>query len=181
MSNTQNRMLKLDEVKGGAFNTLIADQLQAERSLSASLAQRGLAVVTTSGTLATLVFAFTALTTTAKQTPFHALPLGGRLLMVVSIAAFVVAAVLGLLANIWSNDQPEVPDNRLHELLDDGPWRDTDAVEGARKVAQEVERNIQEYRRGNRRSLRRIRLAVGFEILAAALLAGSVGWIVFTG
>jgi hypothetical protein len=101
--------------------------------------------------------------------------------MVVSIAAFVVAAVLGLLANIWSNDQPEVPDNRLHELLDNGPWRDTDAVEGARTVAQEVERNIQEYRRGNRRSLRRIRLAVCFEILAAALLASSVGWLVFTG
>ncbi|TFV53160.1 hypothetical protein [Blastococcus sp. TF02A-35] len=70
---------------------------QAQEARKASLEQRGLAVITTSGALATLLFGLTALVSGAEgfDLPRQA---GGPL--GVALVAFAVAALLALLTNV---------------------------------------------------------------------------------
>lgn len=50
--------LELGEQAGSAYTNLIDEQLETEQNRRASIEQRGLSVLTTSGTLVTLLFAF---------------------------------------------------------------------------------------------------------------------------
>ena len=70
-------------------------ETQAERKTS--LEQRALAVITTSGVLATLLFGLTAF---LSQTQAASLASNARGPLVAAMASFVVAAVLALLVNV---------------------------------------------------------------------------------
>jgi hypothetical protein len=58
----------LTAVAGSVYAGLIADQLTQARALKSSLEQRALAVITTAGTLVSLLFAFTAITNAIHKT-----------------------------------------------------------------------------------------------------------------
>src|SRR5262249_12281036 len=75
----------------------LLDQLDEERRRKTSLEQRGTAVITTSGTLVSLLFALAALITTRKQ--FH-IPPSAQLILLLAVAFFVIAATGRLLANV---------------------------------------------------------------------------------
>jgi hypothetical protein len=166
-------MATLDDVAGGPFSRLVQDQLQVERSLSASLAQRGLAIVTTSGALATLLSAFTGFSAAGRSQPLP-IPGAGRALVFLAIVAFLLAASLGILANIWPRYR-EVPVDWLESHALPAPsWTGQGSVDAASIVANELKDILHRYRQANRHSLDILRTAVAFEILAIAALAGAV-------
>src|SRR5450759_1552348 len=94
---------ELESVAGSAFGPLIADQLTQMRAQKGSLEQRALAVITSSGALVALLFAFTAVANSVKglgTTGAAALPSSARVLMVISVALFVIAVLLALMVNL---------------------------------------------------------------------------------
>lgn len=74
--------------------------LAAQDARKASLGQRGLAVITTSGTLVTLVFGLVALLTKAND---YRLPHSAHGWIGTALVSFVIAAVLGLVSNVPLN------------------------------------------------------------------------------
>lgn len=73
------------------------EQLDAEDKRKASFEQRGLAVVTTSGALVTLLFGLAALSTKAAAT--FELEDAAKLPLAIALVLFVLAAVFALLTN----------------------------------------------------------------------------------
>jgi hypothetical protein len=85
------------ETAGVQYGALVIEQLAQERSRQASLEARGVAVVTTSGVLVSLLLGLVAATTSAKS---FMLPRAAHGPLVVALGSFVFAAVLGITTNI---------------------------------------------------------------------------------
>lgn len=79
------------------YHTLLTDQLADERAKKNSLEQRGIAVITTSGTLVTITLGFVALATRAQT---YVLGPTVVALLVVALAGLVLAAAAGLVVNL---------------------------------------------------------------------------------
>lgn len=173
-------MSGLADTAGEAFNQLILDELAVERSLKDSLAQRGITVVTTSGTLVTLVFAFTALTTASKASPFRALAPWIRGLFVAGLAGFIVAVALGIAISL-PRKYNEVDEGGFATMLDPRYWSAADPVEGARAAATARTEIIATFRRDNATNARLLRYAILAEFAAVSLLAGAAAGIVLPG
>jgi hypothetical protein len=126
----------LEDVAGSAYGLLIADQLTQQRALKTSLEQRGIAVITTAGTLVTLLFGLAAFTTANKANPFHVLPLDTRLLFGLALVLFGAAIVLGVLTNRPSMSYNELAPKAFDLMLDEDAWRSSDTVLAAKRVAE---------------------------------------------
>lgn len=100
-----------DETALAAFAELISEQLTEERATRTSLEQRGVNLVTTSGAFTTLVLGVAALVGEDKLVD------ASRWLLVLSLVAFVVAAVLGVLVN-KPVDVEESSETSLRSALD---------------------------------------------------------------
>lgn len=86
-----------DEAKGfEVYVDFVQEQLTVEEARKASLEQRGIAVITSSGVLATLGFGALAL---AKRGDHIPLPAAGPPLLVIGACALFAAAVLALATN----------------------------------------------------------------------------------
>lgn len=159
------------ETEGTEYAAYVAKLLDRQDTTKTSLETRGLAVITTSGTLVTLVFGLTALLTKAGdyELPSEANPwIGGAL------AAFVAAAVLGLAVN-WprSYDAPDFDDSKT--VLD--VW--ADAASGARRRVTAT--RLKEYRKAQRVNGQKARLlaaAMTAQVLAVSLLCTAVGVVI---
>lgn len=79
------------------YDDLLKDEISAEDARKESLEQRGLAVITTSGVLVTLLFALSALST--KSEPTFDLSDFASVVLAIALALFVGAAVLALIVN----------------------------------------------------------------------------------
>ena len=116
------------------YADFVKSMLDAEDSRKSSLEQRGIGVITTSGTLVTLLFGLTAAITSAKN---FTLPAAARDWLTPAAILFVVAAAAGILVNVplfygkiemsratlepvWGDDAPDaraaVTDVRLRRL-----------------------------------------------------------------
>lgn len=82
---------------GAEFATYVQQLATEQDARKASIEQRGLAVVTTSGTLVTVLFALVALLT---KTPEYKLPVQAHGTLGLALVLFVVAAVLAVLTNV---------------------------------------------------------------------------------
>ncbi|HET6707089.1 hypothetical protein [Amycolatopsis sp.] len=82
---------------GSSFRALLDDQLSDERAKKNSLEQRGIAVISTAGTLVTITLGFVAL---ATRTPTYVLGAPVVVLLVVALGGLIVAAAAGLLVNL---------------------------------------------------------------------------------
>jgi hypothetical protein len=91
---------RTDRSVGGERFSVYADfvqeQLKAEETRKTSLEQRGLAVITSSGVIATLGFGSLALAKRGDRIP---LPAGGAFLLIAGALALLVAAALALATN----------------------------------------------------------------------------------
>lgn len=103
---------------GAAYSQLISDQLAEERTRKSSLEARGVTVITTSGTLATLLFALTAGLTSVAS---FKLPGGAKLPLLLALVAFIVAAVCGLTTNMPLKYREATPQG-LARLVDARYW-----------------------------------------------------------
>src|SRR5262249_50095150 len=79
------------------YSTWIQKLLDDERAQQASLEQRGLAVISTSATLGSLLFGLVAVLTEATD---FILPGSAKTGLAIALAAFALAALFGLLTNL---------------------------------------------------------------------------------
>ena len=107
------------------LDAFIKDALSAQDQRKASFEQRGLAVITTSGALATLLLALAALTTT-KQTTL-VLPHAAKPWVIASLVLFFVSALAALATNVPLRYQTATP-AEIKKQLDANP-KTEDAIE----------------------------------------------------
>jgi uncharacterized membrane protein len=108
------------------YGAFLDAELKAQDARKASFEQRGLAVVTTSGVLVTLLFALAGLSTEAKQT--FALPQNARAWLAAALVAFVLAAAAALATNLPLSYQAVEADD-VKGRLKESPVRSGPMVE----------------------------------------------------
>jgi hypothetical protein len=133
-----------DPKAGEAYSAFIKTQLKAEYDRRASLDGRGIALVTTSGTFVTLIFALATFGLGKDYQPSSV----ARLLVLGAVVGLCLAALLGLVANAL----------RRYEVMKGGAllamtrehWRDGDEL--ARRVCADSDaRTTVTLRSGNER------------------------------
>lgn len=82
---------------GSIYATYIKDQLSDQNSRKDSIEKRGIAVITTSGTLASLLFGLAAVLTGVQH--YH-LPAAAESWLFAAMIAFVVGAIGGIATNL---------------------------------------------------------------------------------
>lgn len=163
-----------DANAGDAYSRLIEDQVGQERERKTSLEGRGITVITTSSALATLLFALTVRLTSASK---FRLPEGARLPLILTLSAFVVAAGLGLAANIPLKYR-EPTAAGLGKLLNQNYWT-APALIGQLRAMQVQISSLEAARSANRLKVIFLLSAIGFELCAIVFLAWAIGLIIY--
>lgn len=163
-----------DNAAGSAYSQLIADQLTEERNRKTSLEGRGITVITTSGTLATLLFALAA---GLGAAPGFRLPRAADLPLLLALVAFVIAALFGLTTNIPLQYREPTPEG-LAKLVDVKYWTGPRHTGELRVAAAQIA-IITAARSAN--NLRAILLvaAIFAELLAVIFLAWAIGVVLY--
>ena len=107
------------------YGDFIKEELEAQDKRKASFEQRGLAVITTSGALVTLLFALAALSTKAAATFTISTP--AKTWLSSALVLFVASALAALLSNAPFIYQA-VPVEKIRERLREQPPRDAAAA-----------------------------------------------------
>jgi hypothetical protein len=155
------------------YAAYIKEQVEGEEGRKSSLEQRGLAVVTTSGVLVTLLFGLTSLN--VRRATTYDLPDSAARLLVIALVCFVVAALLALITNLPLRYQGATVDGLRAGVND--RWDDSERLASAR-VAKTRLNVLEAARRNNGLKSRALLSAIGFEILAVALVGASVAIVV---
>jgi hypothetical protein len=119
----------MSERGSSVYAEYIKDQLAEQDARKESIEKRGLAVITTSGTIVSLLFALVAVLTGADE---YTLPTDAEPWLGAALIAFVLAALAGIVANLpllyLAVEAPE-----LRRLLDE--FWDNDPVVAEKRVA----------------------------------------------
>ncbi|MFC3453060.1 hypothetical protein [Amycolatopsis speibonae] len=158
-----------DEQPAGRYRTLLLDQLADERSKKGSIEQRGIAVITTSGTLVAVTLGFVALATRA---PGFTLPHTAVILLVSALTVLVAAAVLGLLINVPAR-VPLIDAADLIVVAESSDWSIVDG-ESAREEYRQQARLLAGLRKVNRIRARALFGGLVLEVTAVLAQAASV-------
>jgi hypothetical protein len=162
-----------DETVGNLYSSLLLDQLSDERAKKASLEQRGIYVITTSGALVTLTLGFAALATRAQT---YRLPYAAVVILIAALAGFVSASAMGLLVNApWKT---EVVGQGLEEITE-AEWG-TKGDWAAREIYGTRNLLLDGARRTNALRGRLLLLALILEVTSLGLMASSVGVILYS-
>jgi hypothetical protein len=164
-----------DTDAGAAYGQLIVDQLTEERNRKISLEARGVTVITTSGTLATLLFALTAGLTAAAKVK---LPESAKLPLLLALVAFVIAALSGLATNVPLRYRETTPQG-LARLVDAKYWTAPPEV-GQLRVAAARVTVIAATRSANGLKVVFLIVAVFAEFLAVVFLVWAVAGILYS-
>jgi hypothetical protein len=154
--------------QGRTYAAFIEAELKAERERRASLDARGLAVVTTSGGLVTLLAAVGAFVSANGnfRLPGNVVPW-----LIVTLAGFVVAATFGILAN--TNWRYKVIDRAGLDRMRVEHWED-DTAQAMITVAYINVTTIDSLRRGNNIKVGLATSALTAQLAALAALAVTV-------
>jgi hypothetical protein len=157
---------------GNVYVPLIESQLSEEASRKTSFEQRGVAVITTSGVLVSLLFGFAAVVT--KSNTF-VLPVPAKDFLVVSLVLFVLAAVAGIISN-WPLRYLQLEVSELKRFMEPKIWSGSSET-AARRIAEAQVGVLARARRLN--FLKGSALLVGmiFEVSAVISLAMAVAFI----
>lgn len=123
-------------MKGGAdtgytaYGELVKHELDVQDKRKASFEQRGLAVITTSGTIVTLLFALAALST--KESDTFTLPHPAQVWLSIGLVFFFVSALLALATNAPLRYQSVEVDGIKERLGKEPPW---DSDKAAKDIA----------------------------------------------
>lgn len=153
-----------DDLAASAIGEFVAEQLAEERLSKTSLEARGLALITTSGAFTTLVLGIAALVGEAS------LPAASRALLVLSLAVFVVAAVMGVVVNMPADyDEPSA--ESLRNVLSEHGERDL--LTGVRAVGNSRLDVLETARNNNKTKACRLLIGAVAQIVAMALVAAA--------
>jgi hypothetical protein len=163
-------------IAGDNYGPFLVAQLAEERLAKTSLEQRGLAVVTTSGALATVVVGIAALVDKQRS----AVDIRAAVLIAVGGAGFALAAMLGLGVN-RPRGYGEADDDWLTNLTDEEVWTG-DGQLGARRVAECNVGILSHHRKVNRRKANLLLAALASEVGAVVVLtAAAASLLIFRG
>lgn len=148
------------------YDELLKDELASEDDRKSSLEQRGLAVITTSGVLVTLLFGLAALSTKSEST----FDLSGfaESALAVGLIFFVLAAIFGLRTNA-PRDYEQASPSDIKLLLDEEPISDDDAARIDVAHVRVDELTAARARNGEKADL--VLWAMRFEVLAVTAVA----------
>jgi hypothetical protein len=107
------------------YGEFLEKELAAQDARKSSFEQRGLAVVTTAGTLVTLLFGLAALSTTVQKS--QELSTDEKAWLKAALVLFVVSAITALLTNV-PIPYEAVPAEDIKARLKQKPIRDADAA-----------------------------------------------------
>jgi hypothetical protein len=165
-----------EAVAGDVYAEVIDELLEHERSRKASLEQKALAVITSSGVLVTLLFGFSSLTKT-QQAP---IPLGARILLLAALVGLLVAILVSLGINRPVDFRPLGVKTDLHEMTTEALWT-ADAAGARRAIAVFRVKEIDHWREQNGRKAGLLQNAIIAESAGVALLAATVAVLMFRG
>jgi hypothetical protein len=151
------------------YHALVADQLADERAKKSSLEQRGMAVISTSGTLVTITLGFVALATRAET---YVLGAPVVVLLVLALVGLVLAAATGLVVNLPAR-LPVVDARELAEVARTG-WNDDPGPEAVRAEHEVLAQLLTDLRQVNQRRARLLFAALLVEVTALAVMAVAV-------
>ena len=157
---------------GNVYAPLIESQLAEEASRKTSFEQRGVAVITTSGVLVSLLFGLAAVVTKSEN---FVLPIQAKDLLVGSLVLFVLSAVAGIISN-WPLRYVQLEVSDLERFTEPKIWSGSSET-AARRVAEAQVMVLARARRLN--LLKGSALLVGmiFEVAAVISLALAVTFI----
>lgn len=158
-----------DPDAGSEYAKLIQEQLDEERKVKASLERRGITVVTTSGTLVTLLFGLVAVVTKASD---FEVTTGARWFIYVALGLFVAAAVCALATNFPQKYEEADPDE-LQRLITEDYWQTSQGV-GSRRSSELRVKVLRSARAAHTTKACLLRWALGIEVVAAGALAIAV-------
>jgi hypothetical protein len=164
LPNNSDKESTAGDVYEPVMLALLADQTAAK----ASLEQRAITLVTTSGVLVGLLVALAALGL-GKDSPVT-MTHESRLLLVLSAGPFVAAAILALLANA-PRGYLSFANSDIDRMVDD--W-DQDSTKAAAMVADLNSRRLKSASKSNKAKATLLQFAVGFEVLGISSLAAAV-------
>ncbi|MGI8438639.1 MAG: hypothetical protein ACR2NV_00295 [Thermoleophilaceae bacterium] len=148
-------------------------ELRAQDARKASFEQRGLAVITTSGVLVTLLFAFAGLSVQPGAT--LAFPGSARLWLLAALLAFVLAAAAALATNIPRRYEAVTPDE-IERRLTGSPIRSESRAE--KDVALTRVKALRDAKGKNTAKGRLLFAAIGLEVLAVGLVGVAVAIVI---
>lgn len=159
-----------------ALMKLVQDQLTEERSTKSSLETRAIGVITSSGALATLLFALAALVTKPAA---YELPSLARLVLLATLVAFIAAAVLAIVASSPGTYQEVTVESLKAAASKEAMGAPAD--EGEPRIAQVLVDIISTARTKNAVKAQFLKAAVTLEAGAALLLAVGVAIVLLQG
>jgi hypothetical protein len=158
---------------GGPLGDLVSDQLLEDREQRRYLEQKGTAVITTSGTLVTLLFGLAAIVTSSGSFVLTSLE---RNLLIASLSAFVIAAGGGIAVK-WPRRYGEANAETLQTLTADLSIWSMPAYQGERATAAIRAQILARARWVNRRKAYLLVGALASEVVGVASAAVTVGLI----
>jgi hypothetical protein len=126
-------------------------------------------VLTTSGTLGTLLFAFSALVVKSKTLSLATPP---RIVVIISLVFFLIAEIAGIFTN-WPHPWAPIDESNLSRLLDPNLWVAPPSP-AARRVAEAKIDILKDSRQLNNARGLLLLIAMSMEVLAVLALACGV-------
>jgi uncharacterized membrane protein YqjE len=154
-------------LQGQPYAEFIEAQLASERERHKHLEAQGLNVITTSGTLTTLVLALVVFLAGDEYRPSAA----GQALVVLALVLFVLAAVAGVYAN--RTEREDVADESSLEHMAGSHWAD-DVGLARRACAFSNAVTVKSLRHGNDVKANSLTVALALELAAIAVLGGAL-------
>jgi nitrate reductase NapE component len=175
-TSTEARPEPEEEQPGGRaiYAEYIKEQLDAQEARKVSLEQRGLAVITTSGVLVTLLFGLTALTVRPAST--FVIPDTAAALLIAALVFFVLAALLAIITNL-PRPYEGVTVDALRRAVKER-WEDSEAV-ASEMVALTRLKMLASAKKNNDLKGQALVIAMASEILAVALVGTAVGFVLW--
>jgi hypothetical protein len=163
-----------DEGGRDIYADYIKEQLDAQEARKLSLEQRGLAVITTSGVLVTLLFGLTALSVRREST--FIIPDAAAVLLIVALVFFVLAALCAIVTNVPRSYEGVTVDALRGAVRE--RWEDSEAV-ASEMVALTRLKMLASAKKNNDAKGIALVIAMSLEILAVALVGAAVGFVLW--
>jgi hypothetical protein len=157
------------EAAGPVYGQLVNGLLDAEERRKNSFEQRGIAVISTSAVLVSLLFALAAVVTRSQD---FVVPDAARALLVLALVLFLVAGVAGIVANYPVRyELIALPD--LERLVQPEAWEGDAAVAG-RRIAEVSVKVLAVARAKNELKGKALVAGMVAEVAAVTVVAASV-------
>ncbi|MCV7423812.1 hypothetical protein H7K45_24970 [Mycobacterium yunnanensis] len=158
---------------GQLYLAMASELLTAEFDRRKTLESRGSALLTSSGTLLTLIFGLTVIVTGKDHVYADRCSV---ILLLAALVAFVLSAVIAIFVQTYGFRYAVLSQDGLRSLpRDDAEWARR-ADDATRAMLSKKVSTICSLRNGNNTKATLVAFSLGFQVVAIALLSASVGF-----